>query len=287
MNDNFEELIHDGIDQLTAGSTLPADLAARARRNVRRRQHQVRAAVAAGTAAAAAIAVIAATSAGSAGTTPETAAGPRPSPSIALLARVERAVASKAGSEPVLQVKTTFSAGQQFPAPDPFSAEPFYPGGTARAEIIWTRGHVFKSDLLNAKSQIVTATRTTDARKVGTSTHVDYASRTWWRISLDWSVAGRAFHSRCLLLPIGPMRARDWSPRNLAKDIKHAIACGQAEGSRAAARRRRGRDQADLRHHRYCPLGRKPHEGFSSEHVDRPAQLPAGAVPVHAEAGPR
>ena len=175
--------------------------------------------------------MIAATSAGSAGTTPETATGPRPSPSIALLARVERAVASKAGSEPVLRVKTTFSAGQQFPAPDPFSAEPFYPGGTAQAEIIWTRGHVFKSDLLNAKSQIVTATRTTDARKVGTSTHVDYASRTWWRISLDWSVAGRAFHSRCLLLPIGPMRARDWSPRSLAKDIKHAIACGRLKAA--------------------------------------------------------
>ena len=37
MNDNFEELIHDGIDQLAAGSTLPPDLAAGARRNVRRR----------------------------------------------------------------------------------------------------------------------------------------------------------------------------------------------------------------------------------------------------------
>lgn len=87
MNDHFEELIHDGIDQLTAGSALPADLADRARRQVRRRRHQVRAALVAGTAAAAVIAVIAATSAGPAGTASKTSMGPHPSASATLLAK--------------------------------------------------------------------------------------------------------------------------------------------------------------------------------------------------------
>lgn len=221
MNDHFEELIHDGIDELAAGSTLPAGLADRARRQVRRRQYQVRAAVAAGTAAAAAIAVIAATSAGSAGTAPS------PSPSIALLAKVEQAVASKAGNAPVLQVKTTYSPGRQLSPPDPFSGVPYYSGGPAQGEITWTRGQVFKNELLNAKGQVVTATRTTGAGNLITATTVRYTSRTWWRVSLNWS---RVKLSRpCTLLPFGPSISRDWSPRSLARHIRHAIACGEAK----------------------------------------------------------
>lgn len=221
MNDHLEELIHDGIDQLTAGSTLPAGLAARARQKVRRRQYQLRATFGAGTAAAAAIAVIAATSAGSAGQPSS------PSSSIVLLAKVEQAVASKAGSGPVLRVKTTFFGGQDLPTFDPFTAVPLYPGGKARTEFLWAQGNVVKFELLNPKGQVVIATRSAGRPNLRTSTTVNYADRIWSRSSISRAPV-KATHS-CRLMMFGPTGLQEWSPPDLALEIRHAVACGRAK----------------------------------------------------------
>jgi hypothetical protein len=230
MNDHFEELIHDSIDQLTIGSTLPAGLADRARWQVRRRQYQLRAAAAAGTAAAAAIAVIAATSAGSAGTTPKSSAGPRPSPSVALLAKIERAIASKAASAPVLQIKTTFPT-RLVPMPaDPFSQVQAAEGGIVGTEIVWTRGNVLKLEVLDPKGQIMWIDRDTDRRMLGpgTYTHVDYLSRYWFRGQTNGFVYKKDI-PRCTVLPLGPGEPQEWAPRTLAKEIRHALACGRVK----------------------------------------------------------
>jgi hypothetical protein len=229
MNDHFEELIHDGLDQLTTGSTLPAGIAARARARVRRRQHQLRAGIAAGTAAVAAIAVIAATSAGSAGTTPKTSAVPRPAPSVALLAKIERAVAGTAGSAPVLQITTTFPAGPVPMPSDPFSTTQFSEGGEDQSSILWTRGNVVKVAMFHAKGKLDTESLTTERRDLlGTSTTVDYNSRSWYRVSLNFFVYKWAI-PHCTLEPRDPAEPRDWLPRNLAREIKHDIACGQVK----------------------------------------------------------
>lgn len=226
MNDHFEELIHDGIDQLTAGSALPADLADRARRQVRRRRHQVRAALVAGTAAAAVIAVIAATSAGPAGTASKTSMGPHPSASATLLAKIERAVASKADSAPVLEIKTTFPAGPVPMPADPFSPVQFAEGGIDRTSIMWTRGHVQKLELFDAKGKIDTASQETERGMLGTYTSVDYHSRSWWRTQ-DNSFVYKNMIPKCALEPLDAALPRDWAPRNLAKEIRHDIACGR------------------------------------------------------------
>ncbi|HXS66237.1 MAG TPA: hypothetical protein VN767_25565 [Streptosporangiaceae bacterium] len=231
MNDSLEDLIHDGIDQLTAGSTLPAGIADRARQKVRRRRNQVRATVAAGTAVAAVaagIAVIAATSAGSAGTTPKTAVAPHPAPTVALLAKIERAIASKAGSAPVLQIKTTFPAGRVPVPPDPFSTVQFAQGGIARTTILWTRGNVLKVDWFNDKGHIEMENLATQKGTRGTGTNVDYLSRDWTQVPLNWFVY-KKYIPRCTVLPLGPGEPKVWAPRTLAKEIKHALACGQVK----------------------------------------------------------
>ncbi|HEY3906837.1 MAG TPA: hypothetical protein VGM14_23230 [Streptosporangiaceae bacterium] len=226
MNDHFEELINDGLDQLTTGSTLPAGIAARARARVRRRQYQLRASLAAGAAAAAAIAVIAATSAGSAGTTPRTPAGPRSAPSVALLAKIERAVAGKARSAPVLQITTTFPAGPVPVPSDPFSTTQFNEGGVDQSSILWTRGHVLKVVMFHSKGQLDDESLTTERGLLATYTDVDYNSRSWSRGSVNFFVYKWAI-PHCALQPLDPAEPRDWVPRTLAKEIKHDIACGQ------------------------------------------------------------
>jgi len=222
MNDHFEELIHDGIDQLTAGSSLPPGLADRARRQVRRRRHQVRAAVAAGTAAVAAIAVIAATSAGSAGTTP----APHPVPTVALLAKIERAIASKARSAPVLQIKTTYPAALEPTPPDPFSLVAAAQGGFSTT--IWTRRNALKFDWFDGKGHILSADLTTVRGLRGTDTHVEYDSPSWYRMPINFFVYKWAL-PKCDVLPHGPGEPQSWAPRHLAKEIKNALACGQVK----------------------------------------------------------
>lgn len=228
MNDNFEELIHDGIDQLTAGSTIPAGIAARARQRVRRRRHQLRATVAAGTAVAAAIAVIAATSAGATGTTPKTPAGPHLASSVVLLAKIEQAVARTAHSAPVLQIATTFPAGPVPVPSDPFSPVQFAEGGVDQSSIMWTRGHVLKLVTFHAKGEPDTTSLTTERGMLGTDTTVDYNSRTWFRVQLNWFVYKWAI-PHCALEPLNPAQPSDWMPRNLAKAIRHDITCGQVK----------------------------------------------------------
>ena len=61
MTNDVEELLREGIDRLTAGASVPAGLAGRARLRNRQRRIAIRAAAAAGTAVVAAVAVIAVT----------------------------------------------------------------------------------------------------------------------------------------------------------------------------------------------------------------------------------
>lgn len=250
MNDHFEELIHNGIDQLTAGSTLPAGLAGRARQRVRRRQYQLRASLAAGTAAAAAIAVIAATSAGSAGPAPRHSAGTRPSATVALLAKIERAVASKAGSAPVLQIKTTFPVGKGVIVPfDPFTPDQLGAGRgvqDVRSTIMWTRGNVLKWDETEyPKGQIGWVTLLTERGTRGTATRVDYFSRYWTQTAVDWTV-DKKYLQTCDVLPRGAGDPHSWAPRTLAKEIKNAIACGQVKVKVAGRQRVDGLDTIKL-----------------------------------------
>jgi RNase P protein component len=62
MTSDLEELLHEGLDRLTAGAEVPAGLLGRARLRNRQRRMAIRASVAAGTALAAAAAVIIVTS---------------------------------------------------------------------------------------------------------------------------------------------------------------------------------------------------------------------------------
>ena len=62
MTSDLEELLHEGLDRLTADAKLPAGLVGRARLRNRQRRTAIRASVAAGTALAAAAAAIIVTS---------------------------------------------------------------------------------------------------------------------------------------------------------------------------------------------------------------------------------
>lgn len=89
MTSDVEEILRDGLTQLTAGAKPPAGLVGRARRRNRQRRIAIRAAAATGTAAVAAIAAIAVT-----GATPRTGGAPSGQTTAYVTNRAEQALAA-------------------------------------------------------------------------------------------------------------------------------------------------------------------------------------------------
>src|SRR5262249_8402286 len=99
---------------------------------------------------------------------------------------------------------------------------PFFRKGGA-SEITWIWGKVIKQDLLDGKGRVLAARRLSGTLASEAVKQVDYASRTWWRFS--GQLVGVPI-STCSLLPVGLEEAQAWTPRNLAKGIRHSVKCG-------------------------------------------------------------
>ena len=95
MTSDLEELLHEGLDRLTADAEVPAGLAGQARRRNRQRRMAIRASVAAGTALAAAAAAIIVTS--GAGSGPQGGGAAQTQTVAYVTSRTQQALAAEAG----------------------------------------------------------------------------------------------------------------------------------------------------------------------------------------------
>jgi hypothetical protein len=109
MTDNVEELLREGIDRLSAGAEVPANLITRARQRNRQRRRAIWAAAAAGTAAVTAAAVIAATS------TPRSDTGSLPQQDISYVSsRAQQALAGMTQAKAIQVDEETSSQPNDF-----------------------------------------------------------------------------------------------------------------------------------------------------------------------------
>jgi hypothetical protein len=162
MTGELEELLHEGIDRLTAEARVPAGMVQRARRRHRQRQITIRASAVAGTALVVAVATIVATSAADRGTRPG-----QPGAPIQTLAyvtsRTQQALAGQRGAIEEIQVsarRATFGLTVLNMAQSPEGAgSAVVPGVlatvTAPRMVTWTYRGRFLSEGISATGGLV------------------------------------------------------------------------------------------------------------------------------------
>lgn len=172
MNEDIAQLVRDGLDRLTADVTVPAELAARARRQHHRRNAAIGSAVTATAAAVAVIAVVTASLAGAPSPSPGRP-GTGASLDAAIVTRAELALAASTGD--VAEASTTM----------------MFNGTTIRV-FSWSDSRGSRTELAVSGQPPQAGGYVLHAGSVTFAT-IDYRSRTWRQTSLpDAKVASTA-----------------------------------------------------------------------------------------------
>ncbi|HEY2549492.1 MAG TPA: hypothetical protein VGI64_02835 [Streptosporangiaceae bacterium] len=256
MSTDIEELIREGIEHITAGASVPAGLAARARRRVTRRRRSIRVTAVASTAMVTAGAVLAVTASkpGPAGDRPvqaghgseppggHSAVGP-PAVTVAYVARrAEHALAAASEQQRVEQIHTVgrhawFSLIVRNPSINVGKARfgQTFPAGALGRQlstsrmIVWARGGQLRQVGLTADGKrLFDASSTTSIAPAGqrlTSGYgVDYKARTWWHTVIRDNVgSAQAPPLSCNLADLPPPVG---SPVDWTTQVHEALACG-------------------------------------------------------------
>lgn len=235
MTGDLEELLHEGIDRLTADAEVPAGLVGRARLRNRQRRNAIRACVAAGTALVAAVAAIVVTSGASRGPQP---GGTVQTQTLAYVTtRTQQALAKEAGDGRAIEVIHTsgrhetfgFTVLNQSPSVQRSGASAVVPGvlaGVAAQRMVtWTyRNRVLHEGFSAAGTLVFNSTFNTVTTRSGHQVTrlygAAYPVRTRWQTIVSGS-SGPVPRPTCqTALAIAP------GGSNMRAALAKAVSCG-------------------------------------------------------------
>ncbi len=182
MTTDIEQLLRDGMERSTRGLMVPAGLARKAARHLRRRQRRARVASAAGTAAALTAGAVVAGATGAS----SPATGPRVPTAAYVVSRFERAAAAASDGRYIQYARGRYSADAgSSPVVDGWVASaPTYPGYPWNTGSTVALSYAGLSRLYAAgpHGQPMFGERITSAHGKPVTTAVIYWNRTWWRM---------------------------------------------------------------------------------------------------------
>jgi hypothetical protein len=221
MNRDFGDLVHDSMTWFTDGADAPAGLAARVRRQHRRRQQAKLGWFAAGTALASATAVIAATGAASPSRISHhhvsTAHAINAQTAARVISAVERAMAQTSATNPIENTRETVS-GIRLAVAIP-SRQPVFVSASVIST--WSRGRFERSEFFAPNGQVQLSTASTTSSGMSHQVWVSYPEKVWWSGTYQAASAG-------VPKPICALDATRRTPAAWASEVRKLLSCGAA-----------------------------------------------------------
>ncbi len=256
MNAEFEHVVRDSMSQFTEDVTLPAGLADRARRRVRRRQRARMGGLAA-TVVAIVTAVLVITAAGQARPTQPSASRTHPSASrtrpnagqthpnagqthpnagqafparltAEVIRHVVTALTKTAATNPVEYYRAAWTGMRALedvmPGRDITPADEAYIGSSA----VWYRGQVVRDNAYSPAGQLILGQRTVHTARTVSVVSINYPHRIWWRTT--YPAEGQpptAPATKCVLDLFGTNPY--WTTAEWASQLRKLVKCGNVQ----------------------------------------------------------
>jgi hypothetical protein len=179
MNAEFEDVVRDSMSQFTDEVTLPADLADRARRHVRR-QRQARMGGLTATVVACVTAMLVVTAAGQAHPSrPNAEQTFRAQLTAKVIRHVVRALVRTASTNPIEYSRQTVGGRVQFSESTPIQHLTFQIRVGSIA--MWRRGGVWHSKIYSLDGRLIEEAASVPTAHGSSTVTIEYPRRIWWR----------------------------------------------------------------------------------------------------------